>query len=204
MPARSSHIPHNRERSALQKMSADQGLPLSEHNCRNASQGLDQEANGYQPRCKVSHYACSRSGIKGENSALELNPCQALKGGFRPSVLGVLILPRRSPRAAAHNRTFLWIALSADRADRHHCSRAVDPCGENRTEPLGNEFRTSRLRIVPSSVWHDLSFEMKPALPVVAELRLDGFEQDRPEAFRCAVERESNERIDRRIAKHFP
>jgi hypothetical protein len=30
MPARSSHIPHNRERSALQRMSADQGLPLSE------------------------------------------------------------------------------------------------------------------------------------------------------------------------------
>ena len=30
MPARPSHLPHNRERSALQKMSLDQGLPLSE------------------------------------------------------------------------------------------------------------------------------------------------------------------------------
>jgi hypothetical protein len=30
MPARSSNIPHNRERSALQKMSTDQGLLLSE------------------------------------------------------------------------------------------------------------------------------------------------------------------------------
>jgi hypothetical protein len=30
MSARSSNIPHNRERSALQKMSADQGLPLPE------------------------------------------------------------------------------------------------------------------------------------------------------------------------------
>jgi hypothetical protein len=30
MPARSSNIPHNRERSALQKMSLDQGLSLSE------------------------------------------------------------------------------------------------------------------------------------------------------------------------------
>jgi hypothetical protein len=30
MPVRSSNIPHNRERSALQKMSSDQGLLLSE------------------------------------------------------------------------------------------------------------------------------------------------------------------------------
>jgi hypothetical protein len=30
MPPRPGHLPHNRERSALQKMSADQGLSLSE------------------------------------------------------------------------------------------------------------------------------------------------------------------------------
>jgi hypothetical protein len=29
MPSRPSHLPHNLERSALQKMSADQGLPSS-------------------------------------------------------------------------------------------------------------------------------------------------------------------------------
>ena len=64
MPSRPSHLPHNVERTALQKMSATHGLlaaqlhPAGDADYRrNGRKGLDREANRCRRRREVSHHA---------------------------------------------------------------------------------------------------------------------------------------------------